>query len=95
MRLKHPERIRDEPAQAPVAEHHRHRRLRRVQLALERAGRMRVTLGLGVCLAVTVLALYLDLSPYDPFGPGIGWSPGVLVITFLSALLLIRSRYEE
>jgi hypothetical protein len=42
-----------------------------------------------------VAAVYFDLSPYDPFGSGIGWSPGILLVTFISAALLIRSRYEE
>jgi len=78
-----------------VAEHERHLRRRRFQLLLERAGRLRVILGLLVCVAVSVLAIWVDLSPYDPFGPGIGWSPGILVVTFASAFLLIRSRYEE
>ncbi|HEY8679615.1 MAG TPA: APC family permease [Candidatus Dormibacteraeota bacterium] len=96
VRLKHPERIRDEPIPEPeVAEHERHLRRRRFQLLLERAGRLRVILGLLVCVAVSVLAIWVDLSPYDPFGPGIGWSPGILVVTFASAFLLIRSRYEE
>jgi APA family basic amino acid/polyamine antiporter len=94
VRLKHPERIRDQPAPAP-AERQRRRTLRRLQLAMERAGRLRVILGLAICLAVSVLAVYLDLSPYDPFGTGLGWSPGVLIVTFISAFLLIRSRYEE
>jgi len=96
IRLKHPEQVRDQPAPLPaVSEHQRRRRLRRFQLAVERAGRLRVGLGLAVCLAVSILAVYLDLSRYDPFGPGLGWSPGVLVVTFLSAFLLVRSRYEE
>jgi APA family basic amino acid/polyamine antiporter len=96
IRLKHPEQVRDLPAPLPaVSEHQRRRRLRRFQLAVERAGRLRVGLGLAVCLAVSILAVYLDLSRYDPFGPGLGWSPGVLVVTFLSAFLLVRSRYEE
>jgi APA family basic amino acid/polyamine antiporter len=94
VRLKHPERIRDQPAPAP-AERQRRRTLRRLQLAMERAGRLRVILGLAICLAVSVLAVYLDLSSYDPFGTGLGWSPGVLIVTFISAFLLIRSRYEE
>jgi hypothetical protein len=62
---------------------------------VERAGRMRVILGLMICFAVSLLAIYADLSPYDPFGPGIGWSPGILVVTFISAFLLIRGRYED
>jgi APA family basic amino acid/polyamine antiporter len=94
VRLKHPERVRDQPV--PVApEHQRHLARRRFQLMVERAGRMRVILGLMICFAVSLLAIYADLSPYDPFGPGIGWSPGILVVTFISAFLLIRGRYED
>jgi len=95
VRLKHPERVRDQPV--PVApEHQRHLARRRfLQLMVERAGRMRVILGLMICFAVSLLAIYADLSPYDPFGPGIGWSPGILVVTFISAFLLIRGRYED
>jgi basic amino acid/polyamine antiporter, APA family len=95
VRLKHPERVRDEPLHEAAAEHQRHHRRRRFQLMLERAGRLRVILGLMVCFAVSLLAIYADLSQYDPFGPKIGWSPGILLVTFASAFLLIRSRYEE
>ena len=94
VRLKHPERIRDEPV-PPAPVHERHRTRRRIQLLIERAGRMRVILGLMICFAVSLLAIYADLSAYDPFGPGIGWSPGILVVTFVSAFLLIRGRYED
>jgi hypothetical protein len=34
----------------------------------------------------------IDLSPLDPFGPGLGWSPGVILIALLSGLLLLRGR---
>jgi len=94
VRLKHPERVFDQPVPA-VPEHQRHSGRRRLQLMVERAGRMRVILGLMICFAVSLLAIYADLSPYDPFGPGIGWSPGILVVTFISAFLLIRGRYED
>ena len=97
VRLKHPAQVRAEPLheQRAAAEHQRHLRRRRLQLMLERAGRLRVMLGLLICLAISLLAIYADLSPYDPFGPRIGWSPGVLAVTLLSAYLLVRSRYEE
>ena len=94
VRLKHPERVRDQPVTV-APEHQRHLARRRFQLMVERAGRMRVILGLMICFAVSLLAIYADLSPYDPFGPGIGWSPGILVVTFISAFLLIRGRYED
>jgi len=60
-------------------------------------GNPRRALALAVaaaCLAVGVLAVVVDLSPLDPFGPGLGWSPGVLLIAVIVALLLIRSRRE-
>jgi APA family basic amino acid/polyamine antiporter len=96
VRLKHPERVRDTPLHQQLGpEHQRHLGRRRVRLMLERAGRLRVILGLLICAAISVLAIYADLSPVDPFGPGIGWSPGVLLVTFASAFLLVRSRYEE
>ena len=50
-----------------------------------------VVLGAGVALA----AVLIDLSPLDPFGPGLGWSPGVLLIAAFGAFLLLRSRREE
>jgi basic amino acid/polyamine antiporter, APA family len=96
VRLKHPERVRDIPLHERAAgEHQRHLGRRRVRLMLERAGRLRVVLGLLVCAAISVLAIYADLSTLDPFGTGIGWSPGILLVTFVSAFLLVRSRYEE
>ena len=96
VRLKHPERLRDEPIpEQATGQYQRHTTRRRFQLMVERAGRLRVILGLLVCLAVSLLAIYVDLSRYDPFGPGIGWSPGILLVTFISGFLLIRSRYEE
>ena len=96
VRLKHPELVRDSPLPHESSrEHQRHLRRRRLQLMVERAGRLRVILGLLICVAVSVLAIYVDLSRYDPFGPDLGWSPGVLVVTFAAAFLLVRSRYEE
>jgi basic amino acid/polyamine antiporter, APA family len=96
VRLKHPEQVRDQPVpELTGAEHQRHLGRRRLQLMVERAGRLRLVLGLLVCIAVSALAIYVDLSHYDPFGPGLGWSPGVLVVTFAAAFLLVRSRYEE
>jgi basic amino acid/polyamine antiporter, APA family len=96
VRMKHPERVLDQPVHEPVGvEHQRHTSRRRLQLLLERTGRLRVILGLLVCLAVSVLAVYVDLSRYDPFGNKIGWSPGILLVLFASAFLLVRSRYEE
>jgi len=44
------------------------------------------------CVGVAILAVLIDLSPLDPFGPGLGWSPGVLVIAVIAALALVGGR---
>ena len=40
-------------------------------------------------------ALNADLSPLDPFGPKLGWSPGVILIAGFTMLLLARSGGER
>jgi amino acid transporter len=45
-----------------------------------------------VCLAVVVAAVLVDLSPLDPTGPGLGWSPGVIVIAAIVGLALVGGR---
>jgi hypothetical protein len=47
-----------------------------------------------VFAAVSGLAVGVDLSSVDPFGPGLGWSPGIVVTTLLAAYLLNRSHSE-
>ena len=66
-----------------------------LQLMVQRHGRMRVGLGLALCVAASVLAVVADLSANDPFGPGLGWSPGVLIVSFTAAWLLLRSWHES
>jgi len=44
------------------------------------------------CLGVAVAAVLVDLSPLDPTGPGLGWSPGVIVIAVIVALALAGGR---
>jgi APA family basic amino acid/polyamine antiporter len=44
------------------------------------------------CLAVAVAAVLIDLSPLDPTGPGLGWSPGVIVIAVIVVLALVGGR---
>src|SRR5438132_9718927 len=41
------------------------------------------------------LAVGIDLSPYDPTGPGIGWSPGIVLVALMAAYLLNRSHSER
>jgi APA family basic amino acid/polyamine antiporter len=80
-------------AEEPVV-HHRTRFLG-LRLVVQHHGRMRAALGLALCGALSVLAVVADLSPNDPFGPGLGWSPGILIVTFVAAWLLLRSWHEQ
>lgn len=40
-------------------------------------------------VAIAVAAVAIDLSPLDPFGPRLGWSPGVVLMSALVVRLLI------
>jgi hypothetical protein len=46
-------------------------------------------------VAVSAVAVSFDLSPYDPFGPSLGWSPGVLLMIWVSAYLILRGKSEH
>jgi APA family basic amino acid/polyamine antiporter len=94
VRIKRHELVPDQPVAEPIEVPHRHTRWRRLQLRVERAGRVRVMLGLLACLGISILAVYIDLSPYDPFGPKLGWSPGILAVAAFSAFLMWRG-FEE
>jgi hypothetical protein len=48
-----------------------------------------------VFAAVSGLAVGVDLSSYDPFGPGLGWSPGIVLVALIAAYLLNRSHAEQ
>ena len=48
-----------------------------------------------VFASVSGLAVGVDLSSYDPFGSGLGWSPGIVITALLAAYLLNRSRSEQ
>jgi amino acid transporter len=61
--------------------------------ATERSVR-RIAIWVSVATAVSLLALLLDLSPLDPFGSSLGWSPGVLLMVWVSVYLLARGRSE-
>ena len=54
----------------------------------------RIAIWVIVATVVSLLALLLDLSPLDPFGPNLGWSPGVLLMVWVSVYLLARGRSE-
>ncbi|MBJ7599278.1 APC family permease [Candidatus Nephthysia bennettiae] len=86
------------PAHAPVAVVAPETAPRTVAVQAERLapGRSmrRIAIWVIVATAVSLLALLLDLSPFDPFGPGLGWSPGVLLMVWVSVYLLARGRSE-
>jgi basic amino acid/polyamine antiporter, APA family len=54
----------------------------------------RIAIWMTVATAVSLVALLLDLSPLDPFGASLGWSPGVLLMVWVSVYLLARGRSE-
>jgi APA family basic amino acid/polyamine antiporter len=45
--------------------------------------------------AVSAAAVVFDLSDLDPFGPSLGWSPGVLLMIWVSTYLILRGRSEQ
>ena len=76
-----------------VRVHERHRSTWRLELELffARHGAVRGALIVVVFAAISGLAVFVDLSPLDPTGPGLGWSPGLVIVAFISAYLLNRS----
>jgi APA family basic amino acid/polyamine antiporter len=66
-----------------------------LELFFVRHGRVRGALIVVVFAAISALAVFLDLSPYDPTGPGLGWSPGLVLVAFIAAYLLNRSYIEQ
>ncbi len=66
-----------------------------IELFFARHGAVRGILIVLVFAAISGLAVFVDLSPYDPFGPGLGWSPGLVIVAFLAAYVLNRSHAEE
>jgi len=61
----------------------------------KRHGNVRGGLIVLVFAAVSGLAVGVDLSPIDPFGPGLGWSPGIVLVALIAAYLLNRSHSER
>jgi APA family basic amino acid/polyamine antiporter len=76
--------------------HERHRPGWQLELELffARHGAIRGVLIVLVFAAVSGLAIFVDLSPHDPTGPAMGWSPGLVAVAFLAAYLLNRSHAE-
>jgi APA family basic amino acid/polyamine antiporter len=83
-------------ATAQIVRHRSHRRGWRLgwELFFARHGSVRGILIVAVFASVSGLAVGVDLSPADPFGPGLGWSPGIVVTTLIAAYLLNRSHGE-
>ena len=66
-----------------------------LELFFARHGSIRGALIVIVFAAVSGLAVFIDLSPYDPTGPGLGWSPGLVIVAFIAAYLLNRGHSEQ
>ena len=77
--------------------HERHRPAWQLELELffARHGAVRGVLIVVVFAAISGLAVFVDLSPLDPTGPGLGWSPGLVIVAFIAAYLLNRSHAEQ
>lgn len=76
--------------------HERHRPAWQLELELffARHGALRGILIVVVFAAISGLAVFIDLSPLDPTGAGLGWSPGLVIVAFIAAYLLNRSHAE-
>jgi APA family basic amino acid/polyamine antiporter len=60
------------------------------------ATRRALPVAVAVALAlIAVLAVAVDLSPLDPFGPGLNWSPGIVLVLAVAALLIFRSGIDR
>ena len=95
-RMGRRERISAHAARARhIHERHRPRWQLEIELFFARHGAVRGILIVLVFAAISGLAVFVDLSPYDPFGPGLGWSPGLVIVAFLAAYVLNRSHAEE
>jgi basic amino acid/polyamine antiporter, APA family len=95
-RYKHGRRVAAHAA-ATTAPHRRHRPGWQLEFELffARHGQARGILIVMVFAAVSGLAVGVDLSNYDPFGPGLGWSPGIVLVALIAAYLLNRSHSEQ
>ena len=95
-RMGRRERISAHMARAEKS-HRRHRPAWQLELELffARHGAVRGILIVVVFATISGLAVFVDLSPLDPTGPGLGWSPGLVIVAFIAAYLLNRSHSEQ
>jgi hypothetical protein len=95
-RYKHGRRLAAHAAARPLPRP-RHRRSWRTgwELYWNRHGNLRGGLIVTAFAAISLLAVGVDLSSYDPFGPGLGWSPGIVLVALIAAYLLNRSHSEQ
>jgi hypothetical protein len=96
-RLGRRERIHAQAAASKMVRPAAHRSSWRLgwELFFARHGNVRGALIVVVFAAVSGLAVGVDLSPLDPFGPGLGWSPGIVLTSLIAAYLLNRSHQER
>jgi basic amino acid/polyamine antiporter, APA family len=94
-RLGRRERIAAHAAAQLAPRPHRQHRWLGLELFFARHGAVRGVLIVLVFAGVSGLAVGVDLSSYDPFGPGLGWSPGIVIVALIAAYLLNRSRSEQ
>jgi APA family basic amino acid/polyamine antiporter len=93
-RLGRRERVAAHAVPEATPQAHRQHRLLGVELFFARHGRVRGVLIVLVFAAVSGLAVGIDFSSYDPFGPGMNWSPGIVLVALMAAYLLNRSHGE-
>jgi basic amino acid/polyamine antiporter, APA family len=96
-RMGRRERIAAHAAARAQQVHERHRPAWQLELELffARHGAVRGVLIVVVFAAISGLAVFVDLSRIDPTGPGLGWSPGLVIVAFIAAYLLNRSHAEQ
>ncbi len=93
-RLGRREKVSGHYVPAARAHPHRQHRLLGIELFFRRHGAVRGALIVAVFAATSGLAVGVDFSQYDPFGPGLDWSPGVVMVALIAAYLLNRSHGE-
>ena len=96
LRMRHREKIAAHAAAVAPRRRPSHRRSWRVgwELYWRRHGNVRGVLIVLVFAGVSGLAVGVDLSAYDPFGPSLGWSPGIVLTALFAAYILNRSHSE-